>query len=250
MLQPDDRRVAAQRFLGTDTTAQALQWDRAHADSSVQDIHVAVRTPWPELGRSSRAFILVDREIRRCAAALRLAMDEAEEVLDDSVFTSTRRFEDHLRRFPMPIHESRGSLRLQVTHGPPFTTLLSPVDAVWAVLATWPVATLAYAISAFETRFSMALHDNCKLEGVTYAASDEDRLEVIVSAEHDHWHGSTRGRRHTILGDFDGPTGRFRPIGDYHDGEEPRPEHGVEIVVLRTLIDGYQELISVGTGPL
>jgi hypothetical protein len=250
VLQSDERRVAAQRFLDTDTIAQALQWDRAHASSAIDEIHVAVRTPWPELGRSSRAFILVDREIRRCATAMRLALEEAEESLDASVFTSTRRFEDHLRAFPIPIHESKGSLRLQVTQGPPFTALLTPVDAVWTVLASWPVATLAYAISAFETRFSMALHDYCKLEAATYAASDEIRLEAIVSAGHNQWHGSATGRMRTITESFDGPSSRFRPIGDYHDNEESRPEHGVEVVLLRTISDGYQELVSVGTVPV
>jgi hypothetical protein len=232
-----DRPSSAAAFIRSEVMQQAASWDLQRS-REVPGLLAAIVVSWPEVGRASRALELVDREVRRCARAWEVAYDESGDIRDESVFTSPEWFFASLLRFPTPAQ--RGSLKIAAAGSTPLSLLVRPDDEVYGVLSMWPASTAAYVMSAFGSPFAVTMHEDCRLEGATFAPPDQ-ALSVLLDVTRGNWRGSTAGYAHELdTSGFRPPT--FKAIGESHD-DEGRVYYGAKLLVLRTYNRGRQELI-------
>lgn len=75
MFTLDDRRKRAAEFLQSSTCTRLARWDADVMERWPSDIHVFGRLEWRDVSRAARAWGLLDREIRRCGRAYKLAYE-------------------------------------------------------------------------------------------------------------------------------------------------------------------------------
>lgn len=234
--------MAAFDFVRSPTMSAATTADQHHRERAAQEMRLAVVVEWPEIDRASRALQHVDRELRRCARAWTSAYENSSNVGDEAVFASPAWFLSELKLFPTPVPVANGRLAIRGAQAAPaLAVLLEPEEEVFAVLAEWPRASIAYALSIFGTAGSLSTSRGAE-PGPEPA--DEEVLAALVAGRPEALLGCAVDEEPVSVELRDFRRYQRRAIAESFDEDREHRASGVRVALHRTLIDGRQELIS------
>lgn len=234
--------MAAFDFVRSPTMKAAATEDQHHREQAAQEIRLAIVVEWPEVDRASRALQHVDRELRRCARAWTTAYENSSNEGDESVFASPAWFLSELGLFPTPVPVAHGRLAIREARATPALALvLEPEHEVFAVLAEWPRASLAYALSIFGTTGYLSTNRGAQprpepADEVVLAALGEGAPEALL--------GRTADEEALSMELRDFRRYQRRVIAESFDEDREHKASGVRVALHRTLVDGTPELIS------
>lgn len=234
--------MAAFDFIRSSTMSAAAAEDQHYRDQAAQEIRLAIVVDWPEVDRASRALQHVDRELRRCARAWATAYENSSKDADESIFSSPRWFLSELELYPTPVHVAQGRLAIRGAQATPALALvLEPEEEVFAVLAEWPRASLAYVLSIFGTAGYLSTSRGAQPRP---EPADEEVLAALGEGAPEALLGRTADEEALSMELRDFRRHQRRAIAESFDEDLEEKASGVRVALHRTLVDGTPELIS------
>lgn len=235
------------RFLVQPQFEMLSRHDEHLATSGGSSMQLLVTATWPELDRSTRALNLFERELRRCARAAVLAQEKQTGFGSQSTSPPREDWMDELAEVPGTAGHRDGAFRIRHASGPGLAVVVSPEGPVAEVLALFPLASLAFAMSVFGHTFDLCVHTVEPWRGpIDVAGADPGLLDPWPFAT---CNGSD-GHVDEAYEDVPGRAGFFRTIGRSRAVEGASGLARVGVVLGARLPSGSTQVIHAQTRPV